>query len=208
MIDKKETKERLTSEQRRIKIVEAALDMFAQKGYAGTRTREIAEAAGISETLIFQHFKSKEELYRAALSQIYHPHPDMPDIEQLMEQNDDAGVFTALARHVIDESNREPRIIRLVMYNAFDGEQFTDDTNWRETSYPLPCDLLTDYIQRRIDEGAFKKMSAQITTTLFMGNIFMYLADKQAAVSSPKPSFSDQELIKTIVDIYINGLKK
>jgi AcrR family transcriptional regulator len=56
-------KERRTSEERRRLIVAAAVPLFARKGFAGTTTKEIAEAAGVSEGLVFKHFPSKSALY-------------------------------------------------------------------------------------------------------------------------------------------------
>ncbi len=41
----------------------AALPLFARKGFANTTTRELADAAGVSEALIYKHFPSKESLY-------------------------------------------------------------------------------------------------------------------------------------------------
>lgn len=58
---------RLDSDERRKVIVAAAIPLFARKGFAGTTTREIAEAAGISEALLFRHFPSKQLLYREIL---------------------------------------------------------------------------------------------------------------------------------------------
>lgn len=54
---------RLDSDERRKAIVRAAVPLFARKGFAGTTTRELAEAAGISEALLFRHFSSKQSLY-------------------------------------------------------------------------------------------------------------------------------------------------
>jgi AcrR family transcriptional regulator len=54
---------RLDSDERRKAIVAAAVPLFARKGFAGTTTRELAEAAGISEALLFRHFPSKKQLY-------------------------------------------------------------------------------------------------------------------------------------------------
>src|SRR5215510_6069311 len=54
---------RLDSEERRKAIVAAAVPLFARKGFAGTTTKELAEAAGISEALLFRHFPSKKHLY-------------------------------------------------------------------------------------------------------------------------------------------------
>jgi AcrR family transcriptional regulator len=58
---------RLDGDERRKRIVRAAVPLFARKGFAGTTTRELAEAAGISEALLFRHFPSKQSLYREIL---------------------------------------------------------------------------------------------------------------------------------------------
>jgi AcrR family transcriptional regulator len=58
---------RLDSDERRKEIVRTAVPLFARKGFAGTTTRELAEAAGISEALLFRHFPSKQLLYREIL---------------------------------------------------------------------------------------------------------------------------------------------
>jgi AcrR family transcriptional regulator len=60
---------RLDSEERRRGIVAAALPLFARKGFAGTTTKEIAEAAGVSEALVFKHFPSKAVLYEEILKE-------------------------------------------------------------------------------------------------------------------------------------------
>jgi TetR/AcrR family transcriptional regulator, transcriptional repressor of aconitase len=58
---------RLDSDDRRRAIVDAAVPLFARKGFAGTTTREVAAAAGVSEALLFRHFPSKQSLYREIL---------------------------------------------------------------------------------------------------------------------------------------------
>lgn len=58
---------RLDAEGRRRSIVAAALPLFARKGFARTTTREIAEAAEVSEALVFKHFPSKAALYEEIL---------------------------------------------------------------------------------------------------------------------------------------------
>src|SRR5512145_1390492 len=58
---------RLSAEERKEAIVEAVRDVFAEKGFDGTTTRELAKAAGVSEALLYKHFPSKESLYAAML---------------------------------------------------------------------------------------------------------------------------------------------
>ena len=200
-------KERLSGEERRARIIDAALELFADKGFSGTRTREIAGLAGISETLIFQHFKTKEELYQAALRELFSHHPVMSDIEEMMKEKDDSGVFTNLASHVIKHNRQDRRIMRLAMFSALEGFHFAEIAgHGEETQPPLP-EILGGYIQQRIDEGAFKKVNAQITAQLFVETIFMYIADQEAPISGTPLSFSDKEVIETLVGIFLNGLK-
>src|SRR6516162_8370692 len=56
---------KLSKEERRAAIVRAVRRVFADKGFHGTTTRELAEAAGVSEALLFKHFPTKEALYTA-----------------------------------------------------------------------------------------------------------------------------------------------
>lgn len=57
------SEQRLSGLQRHEAIVKAAMPLFAKKGFATTTTKELAEAAGVSEALIYKHFPSKESLY-------------------------------------------------------------------------------------------------------------------------------------------------
>src|ERR1700716_305388 len=56
---------KLSGEERRAAIIKAVRRAFAEKGFHGTTTRELAEAAGVSEALLFKHFPNKEALYAA-----------------------------------------------------------------------------------------------------------------------------------------------
>ncbi|QTC40616.1 TetR/AcrR family transcriptional regulator [Bacillus sp. V3] len=50
------------------KIVEAAIEMFAEKGYASTSTSQIAKKAGVAEGTIFRHYKTKKDLLLSIVS--------------------------------------------------------------------------------------------------------------------------------------------
>ena len=57
------TKRRLTAEERRSGILDAALAVFSQRGYHDSSIDDIASEAGVSKALIYEHFASKQELY-------------------------------------------------------------------------------------------------------------------------------------------------
>jgi AcrR family transcriptional regulator len=56
-------KRRLTGEERRTGILDAALAVFSQSGYHSASIDDIAREAGVSKALIYEHFASKQELY-------------------------------------------------------------------------------------------------------------------------------------------------
>ena len=56
-------KRRLTAEERRTGILDAALAVFSRRGYHAASIDDIATEAGVSKALIYEHFASKQELY-------------------------------------------------------------------------------------------------------------------------------------------------
>ena len=51
----------------RERLLETAIDMFAERGYAGTSVREIVDCAEVSKPVLYYYFKSKEGLFLAIL---------------------------------------------------------------------------------------------------------------------------------------------
>jgi AcrR family transcriptional regulator len=64
------TATRLSAASRRASIISAARGVFARYGLEGTRTQQIARAAGVSEALVFRHFPTKTHIYRAVLRDV------------------------------------------------------------------------------------------------------------------------------------------
>ena len=62
--------QRLPATARREQILDVALDVFATAGFHGASMNDIAEAAGVTKPVLYQHFDSKRELYRALLDEV------------------------------------------------------------------------------------------------------------------------------------------
>src|SRR5580692_5737820 len=63
---------RLTAGQRRAQLIAVALELFARRGYRATTMDDIAEAAGVTKPLVYQHFSSKRALYLELVDSIAH----------------------------------------------------------------------------------------------------------------------------------------
>src|SRR5438552_15776077 len=63
--------ERKTKDERRQDILDAALEEFAERGYHGASTEDIARRAGISQPYVFRLFGTKKELFRAVVARCF-----------------------------------------------------------------------------------------------------------------------------------------
>lgn len=58
---------RLPAAQRREQLLDTAVTLFAERGYGGATTAELAKAAGVTEPIIYRHFRSKKDLFIAVI---------------------------------------------------------------------------------------------------------------------------------------------
>ena len=61
---------RLSADARREQILDVAIDVFGRSGYFGASMNDIAEAAGVTKPVLYQHFDSKSDLYSALLDEV------------------------------------------------------------------------------------------------------------------------------------------
>jgi AcrR family transcriptional regulator len=93
---------KLSGDERRAAIIKAVRQVFAEKGFDGTTTRELAVAAGVSEALLFKHFPNKEALY-AAMQLACCNDKDSGQIERLKALEPSASTLTLLVHMFVSK---------------------------------------------------------------------------------------------------------
>lgn len=120
---------RRRSEARPGEIVQAALEVFAEKGFAGAKLDEIAARAGISKGALYLYFETKEDIFRAVVREAVAPNLDLvegllaqatlpfPDLLRLVVGRIVKVIGTsrlgAVAKLVIGESRNFPELARV-----------------------------------------------------------------------------------------------
>lgn len=148
---------RLSSTDRRQQLIAHAIDLFSQRGFSGTRTKDIATACGVSEGILFRHFATKEDLYRAILES----HADeagsrewMLEMKRCSAARDDAGLILSLVTHIIQSFRRDAAFHRLMLYAWLEGHSLA---GMMEQQLGMPTyDFLRKYVALRQREGAFR----------------------------------------------------
>src|SRR4030066_1028107 len=103
---------RMSAEGRREQILQGAMCLFAEKGFRGTTTREIAQRLGISEALMFKYFPSKEALYRAIIQKRTDGSEEMFFPKEAAQAKDDRQVFRSIASNLIARNTEDPTFMR------------------------------------------------------------------------------------------------
>lgn len=208
---------RLSHEQRHQQILDAALKVFSQKGYSGARTKDIASLAGISETLLFQHFGSKENLYAESMEALFAHHPVLPELAGFMERGDDYNVLYTLALHMISHARKDPRMIRMIFFAALESmtpehrgsQQGHHGQEYRQEGSPDPVVKgLVAYFQRRSAQGAFVDVDIELAVRMFFYSAWMYAADRELNFLGDFKGIEDEQAVHTLVELFLSGLHK
>jgi AcrR family transcriptional regulator len=124
------TTSKMSGEQRRADILKTVRRVFVEKGFHATTTRELADAAGVSEALIFKHFPNKEALYLAIQMSCF-KEEGLKVVERLesLEPSTASLVFLVhdLISHVLGgQSDEDERLFfRLILRSLMDEGEFT-----------------------------------------------------------------------------------
>jgi TetR/AcrR family transcriptional regulator len=200
------TQPRMAGEDRRRQLIEVAIDLFSRKGFAGTTTKEIAAAAGITEAMIFRHFATKQELYKAILDYKCGGEniPDwLAQAQSFMENSDDEGLFRFLLSSIIRMHREHPEFERLLIHAALEGHELAIMHNDQmATSVGAQ---FNDYIARRQREGAIRECDPSIVLFSVVGLPRFYALKKY--IHHRGLPFEDEQVVETMLSILMNGLR-
>jgi AcrR family transcriptional regulator len=198
-------KSRMNAQERKAAIVEAAVRLFAERGFRGATTRELASAVGVTEPVLYEHFKTKRDLYSAIIDAKSQEGCRLFTslVGPYVETNDDRGFFRKLAELILEFYETDPDYVRLLMFSALErhelAEQFYD--RHRETFFRV----VTDYIERRTREGALKKMDSALAARAFTGMVGNY-ALASTLFKHGLLTVSRKKIIEGMVDIFLDGI--
>lgn len=96
-------------EKRRQEILNTALNLFIQKGYAATRTADIANAVGMSEGLLFHYFETKEKLYITLLQIAVNAKDNIFELKDVTPLS----FFEETAKKIFDCIEKDPFVAKL-----------------------------------------------------------------------------------------------
>lgn len=137
-------RERFAAGTRREQLIAVATRLFSERGFAGTTTRQIAQAADMNEALIFRHFPHKEDLYAAILetkARRAGTEAWVAELRVAAETGDDLAVLRRLMSLIMRHGRKDPEFLRLMLHAALDQREMMQEFRTRHLA-PLYGELL------------------------------------------------------------------
>ncbi len=198
---------RMPGEDRRRQLLRVAIDSFAQNGFSGTKTKDIAAAAGVSEAILFRHFASKEDLYHAILDEKEATMGGdrwFVELNDLAERRDDRGLFHHVASQIIRSFREDAAFHRLLLYASLEGHLLADLFHER---FGLPMgDFISRYIALRQQEGAFRECDPDAAVMFVVGSTVQYAMTRHV-LGAKKVQLPEDVMLEQFVDLILGGLE-
>jgi TetR/AcrR family transcriptional regulator len=206
MTDPKPSTPRLPASDRRRQLIESALDLFSQRGFSGTTTKEIASATGVTEAIVFRHFASKQVLYDAVID-AKHDSGEVAAIvaqwETFMGANDDEGLFRAIIHRIIRDYRLDARMNRVLLLAALEGHEAGLD-HYRKRTFPL-FEHLCRYVVRRQAEGALRAGMPEAIVVAVVGAASYYA--QMTSLFGFQTGWDDLHIQEQFIQLLMNGIK-
>jgi TetR/AcrR family transcriptional regulator len=191
---------------RRQQLIEVAVKFFSEFGFQGASTKSIAEAAGITEAVIYRHFATKKDLYSAILDNKLKQTgtPEwMGELRRLASANKDQMLFRSVAGRILDSYRQDPDFHRLMFRASIEGHEVSALLN---AKIGLPFyEFLRDYVARRQAEGAFLKCDPGIAVFALIGlPTYFAIVTRLFGIRIVKASQGD--VLDTATRLFLNGI--
>ena len=194
-------------EARPAEILEAALDLFTERGFNATRLEDVASRAGLSKAAIYLYFKDKTSLLMALVQATaganidlagniiaQHQGPVAPLLQQLLEfmaGRIDQSRMPDLMKLVIAESRAHPEIGRFYLDNVI--------------GQALP--LFQNLIERGIASGEFRPVDPRLTVKCIVGPLVLAALWKSVFVPIGAEPINIGDLVRHHADFILRALR-
>jgi AcrR family transcriptional regulator len=186
----------------RTRILKAALRLFARRGYDGTTTRDLAEAADVAEGTLFRHFPNKKSILVEVATQGW-----VEILTDLLTELSEMGSYKAIAQvmrrrmlHLHDNAD----MLRVCFMEA----QFHPDLRDRIQFEVIAkmTDVAEAFFQTAMEQGIYRPMNPKTVARVFLG-MFAIAGFSQSTIMEPGAAAAEmQEMAEGLADIFLNGV--
>ena len=196
------TERAVAGEEKRRQLLDAAVRVFARKGFHASRVGDIAQEAGVAHGLLYHYFKSKDQVLEA----VFHDNWSilLARIASVEETDEPAAEqLRHIAAIVLRTWLHLPDVVRVVVREFGRSPELAE----RIGELAQPIGSIARVIERGIERGEFKQVDPRVAATVVYGSIDELLT---AWVLDRLPSGEEDVAAaeQTLVEVSLRGLEK
>jgi AcrR family transcriptional regulator len=187
------------------KIIAAAAQLFARKGYHGTSTREIARLAEVSENTLFRHFDHKEDIFWSALrsrSAALQPRWDL--LDEIRAGGTPDVVLPQILEVLTDTANYRPEVLRLIAV-AFLELQGEAESLCRDVLSPL-FSKISRYLAASIEKGEVVEVDPTMLAVSLMATALLHPQFSKLSNANSPFQLEERNVIHAYSKFWLNVL--
>ena len=197
-----------TGGERREQIIDAAMAVFSERGYAEATNKDIARLAGVTPPLIYHYFRTKRDLFHAILIE----RSPMGNCTDLLAADEIAAVppRLLLTRFGLDLLARLESTNNSPTFQMMATESMRDDevkTLFAELLRALEG-AVAGYLRTQMAAGALRSLEPGLVARLFLGSLLhASMHSNKLCIPGPGgPIYTHEQIVDTLVDMALGGL--
>ncbi len=192
---------------RPMELLDAALDLFVERGFAATRSEDVAARAGVSKGTLYLYYPSKEELLKAVISHNV--------VNQIAEGSEIVRQFEGSSTELLSmmlmlwwERIGETRASGIIKLMTSEVRNFPEVAQFYVDEVVTPSNqMLAQVIQRGVDRGEFRNVNVPEVVHALVGPlIFLVLNKHSLGACSISFLLEPRVVITALIDMVLNGL--
>jgi AcrR family transcriptional regulator len=197
----------MSADERRERLLTAALDLFSRQGFAGTTTKQIAHDAGVTEAIVFRHFPNKEELYWAVIEQQCALRDGRARTQALLASapgRTDAELFAAFGEDILVRNSTRPHLPRLLLFSALEDHKLSH--RFFRTYISEYYEVVAEHIRERIRAGKFRDVDPLLAARGFIGMFFYHFLIQDLFGGKKVQQYDTKVVSRTLTDLWLQGM--
>jgi AcrR family transcriptional regulator len=189
-------------------ILQAALEVFTDRGFAATKLEDVARRAGVTKGTIYLYYENKEALFKALVRGTIVP--------VIAKGEALAHSFTGTARDLFEQLVREYfRLVGDTQLSGIPRLMIAEAGNFPELArfyyeevVTRGHQLMAGVLERGIKAGEFRRVNVAVATKLAMAPLMHAVVARKAFAACMPEGFDVAKYLDTHIDLYLHGISK
>ena len=197
---------RIPGAERRERILSTSMRLFAARGFAATKTKDVARAAGVSEAMVFKHFPDKESLYRALIERKIAEAEEVLPLADLEKSGEALDVFLArIAGEMLRKCEEDASFLRLFLLSALEDHPLAAEFDAARADRMRT--VVAAHLRRETRAGRVRSVDPAFAARAFLGLVAWFALARTIFREPGSRRIPREKLVRETVALFLDGVR-